>query len=530
MTIKFKNPQITNFFKDHSDLDIEDTILKFIDIMDMLYNSMNNSMNDTKVMEILEGIKRLNTSQERTANELSQIGTNIQRVDNNVVKLNQEIEDKFVLKMGEAKKDYIDHVKMALVCNVTDRIEPILKEQNKILFEKTDSVINSIVPKNEKVIIGGLQKLSKHFQEVILADTRNFLNNVVDKESLEKNMDGYIDSVSKSIERTQQMFNNMITATEKRLESKINSDISNIGQSINASLNNTEQRLEETLQKIASATVKVSKETALGNQTLSILNDSHSSLLKKFENSNTKGKMSENLIANVIQQIYPAAEIQSVGQTKETGDIILARHMKPKILIENKLWNRPILQLEVAKFIRDIEVQDCCGLFLSQNGKITSKQNYEVNFHNGKILLYLHDVSNDPDKIRTAIDIIDHLYEIVDKLNDDHGEDSNITKELLEYINAEYQAFVASKNTLTKLAKDFNKNIIKQIDDLKMPSLQEYLSSKFSTPISKYTCEYCDFVGKNQQARSAHLRGCTARKKIESGNKEEGANIVVNTT
>jgi nucleoside-diphosphate-sugar epimerase len=51
-----------------------------------------------------------------------------------------------------------------------------------------------------------------------------------------------------------------------------------------------------------------------------------------------------------------------------------------KILIENKLWGRSVVQAEVVKFIRDIDVQKCCGIFLSQNGKITTKENFEKMF------------------------------------------------------------------------------------------------------------------------------------------------------
>ena len=40
--------------------------------------------------------------------------------------------------------------------------------------------------------------------------------------------------------------------------------------------------------------------------------------------------MSENLLMNIIETLYPTAEIDSVGQTKETGDIMMIRSRKPK--------------------------------------------------------------------------------------------------------------------------------------------------------------------------------------------------------
>lgn len=57
--------------------------------------------------------------------------------------------------------------------------------------------------------------------------------------------------------------------------------------------------------------------------------------------------MSENLVLNTLKTMYPNAEINSVGQTKETCDIMLVRNNKPKILLENKDWRRPVIQEEV---------------------------------------------------------------------------------------------------------------------------------------------------------------------------------------
>ncbi len=56
-----------------------------------------------------------------------------------------------------------------------------------------------------------------------------------------------------------------------------------------------------------------------------------------MENSSTKGKLSENILFNSLHSLYPCSQIDHVGTTKETGDIILTRNNKPKILIEIKL-------------------------------------------------------------------------------------------------------------------------------------------------------------------------------------------------
>ena len=44
--------------------------------------------------------------------------------------------------------------------------------------------------------------------------------------------------------------------------------------------------------------------------------------------------MSENLLSNVLAEVYPLAEIEDVGKTKETGDIMMLRKNKPKSIGE----------------------------------------------------------------------------------------------------------------------------------------------------------------------------------------------------
>lgn len=466
--MEIKNKKIINFFNEHPNLDFEGTILKFIEIMEILNEKMNNTMNNSMVLDILDNLKSMNSK--------------IDNVSSTVGKINENTSREFSMKMSELKKDYVEELKMVLTCNVSDKIEPLFKEQNSALFDKTYAMINTIIPKNEEVVVNTVERIIKQFQESVTNDTKTLLSNAMDVETFNKYIAEFNKKLTQTIESSQTVINNTLSTTEKRLEDKM-----------------------ENIREI----------TSTSSQSTNSLNGSLNDLLKKFENSSAKGKLSENLILNIIESLFPNAEIESVGQTKETGDILMTRMNKPKILIENKLWSRSVVQAEVAKFIRDIDVQKCCGIFLSQNGKITTKENFEINIHNGNVLVYVHDVNNDPEKIKLAVDIVDHLKDKLDEYEDYNNDQDNISKEMLEYINVEYQNFVSSKTSLIKLAKEFNQKLIKQIEEIKMPTLENYLSSKYSFSSNKFVCEFCSFVGKNQQSKSAHLRGCVERKKIE---------------
>ena len=289
-------------------------------------------------------------------------------------------------------------------------------------------------------------------------------------------------------------------------------------------------RLENVLDnKIASI-----KESSFENRTiLSEQNNTLNSLLKRFENSSKKGKMSENLLSNVLAEVYPLAEIEDVGKTKETGDIMMLRKNKPKILVENKDWTRPIVNAEVQKFVRDVEIQKCHGLFLSQNVGICSKDNFEIDIlESNLVAVYIHNVNYDPEKIRVGVDIIDNISEIlkeIDVLEINQSTEYSISKELTQFINAEYQNYLTHKERTIKMAKDFVANLIKHEEEFNFSSLEKFLESKCNIQNNKNVCKYCGFIGKKAQSLSAHMRGCTKYKATLKKDKLENNEICIET-
>ena len=452
-SLSINNPKIIKFFNDHSTLDFENTILSFIEIMEKLSDSMNNSINSSLVTDILSNLKSMNTKMES--------------IDQNVNRYQSESISNLSLKLNEFKKEYIDDLRLVLTSNVADKIEPLMKEQLSLLFDKTASII----PQHNSEIKQSIQQSMELLSNSLTLDTQKLMQTSITEQSLNK----FISDVETKLSST---FHNTITSTEQRLDSKI----SDIG--------------EKTASQLSSTTS---------------LNSSVSELLKKLENSSAKGKISENILVNILHSLYPTGQIDHVGQTKETGDVILSRKNKPKILLENKDWGKNVVQEEVKKFLHDVETQKCCGVFLSQNYGIANKENFEINIHDGNVLIYVHEAHNDPEKIKIAIDIIDHIKEQLNELDCDDEVDS-ISKDKLSSINTEFQMFVASKLSLIKLVKDFNQKALRQIEDIKIPSLEEYLSTRYATSSSKYICEYCGFAAKNAAAKSAHLRGCAAKK------------------
>ena len=398
--ITISNSKILSFFEQRPEMDVETTFLKFIDIMETLQETMNKTLTNSTVLEILDNMKTMNAKLERSQ-ELNQF--NLSNY------------------MNELKRSMNEEMKTLMSINMMEKVEPVLREKLK---DQQSAIVNST-----------LDKITTLFDN-------KFLN---------------INEISKS-----------------------------------------------------------------NKEILSSQNDKLNNLLNRFENSSAKGKMSENLVLNTLKDMYPNAEIYSVGQTKETCDIMLVRNNKPKILVENKDWRRPVIQEEVKKFLRDIDTQKCCGLFLSQNTTITSKDNFEINVHDGNVLVYVHCANNDPEKIKIALDIIDAFSNTLKLLEEESCSDQDmntISKEVTDHINAEYQNFLSKKNKTIKMAKEFIQTLVKQIEEFTIPSLETYLASKYSLSSSKFVCEYCGFVGKSQQSKSAHMRGCNESKKLNTKKK-----------
>ena len=488
-SLTINNEKIIKFFQKHENLDIEQTFLTFIDIMEKLSDTLNNSINSTTINSLFDNIKSMQDN-------LSNINLNMNKFQNDILA-------NFTVKLNEIKREYVEDLKLILSQNVSDKISPLIKEHTQILNEKTTALINTVIPSSNKDLQKSLNKSIDNINEAINRDTQRLLDSNISSESLKEFISSVEGKFGNIISQNQTLFNSTISASEKRIDSRI-------------------REVNETTTRELSNIRELSNNS---NNTSNNLSSSLTELLKKMENSSTKGKISENLLLDILHNLYPSAQIDGVGQQKETGDIMLVRNNRPKILVENKIWNKNVVQDEVKKFIHDIETQNCCGVFLSQNYGIAGKENFEINIHDGNVLVYVHEVNNDPEKIKIAIDIIDHFYQKLEDCIDQSTDIDSISKEKLSAINNEFQSFVHSKLALIKIAKEFNQKFLKQIDELKIPTLEEYLSSKYSSSSSKITCEYCGFVAKNHQAKSAHMRGCQV-KKAQLANK--GENNVIN--
>jgi len=231
-----------------------------------------------------------------------------------------------------------------------------------------------------------------------------------------------------------------------------------------------------------------------------------SKLLENMGNSSLKGRISENTVFNILLELFPTAEIEYVGSDSGRGDILFKRFNKHMIMIENKDYSRNVSTAEITKFERDAENLDCSAILLSQRHGIVEKDNYQIEIIDGNIHVYVHNVQYSAEKIKIAIDIIDHFKKemIVTEKN------INMDSETLKSINEEYNKFIKNKLLLINNVQTFSRNINNNINDLELPNIEKYLSicgCKRET-FKEWVCKFCNRIFSTEKGLRNHNRSC----------------------
>jgi hypothetical protein len=377
------------------------------------------------------------------------------------------------------KKEYIDNVKEIVSNNtlsVNEKMSSLLDKNNSHLIDKTSVILNDLLPRNQEQCNRQIQDTIKQFSLSIGDDIRKTFQQTNGETSLKDFISAFEVKYSSMLTTIQQPIFSFLYASEER-----------IGKNL------------ETLKETSSTTL----------QTQNKLCEDIGDILGKFKGSTNKGNMAEQQLATVLNAMYPSAEIHSSSKEKAAGDFIMRRIDKPDILFENKEYTNNIPKEEIGKFIRDIDTQNMSGIFMSQNSGIAFKQNFQIDIHKGNVLVYVQFCEYDSTKIRLAVDIVDNLYVKLQEMNFEDSE-NKMSKDILDSINADFQAFLLQKETMTVTLRDFQKRMASQIDDLKMPALAKYLSTKYaSIKDNILVCNICnEYEANGKQSMSAHMRGC----------------------
>lgn len=463
-TITIKNKKIYDFYTSNPTINIEAMNLLLIKFIEELGTDMSKMLTNTIQGEILNNVKEIR-------NELSTIGNNIS------------------LKVQEYNKQFIENIKLIMSVSSNENTEKIALLINKTmdsLIERLSFTLPNIQEETNKKIQDNLDR----FQKLINDDIRNFLYN----NHSDKNLKEFISTLEHKMQISQQPIFSIINSNQELIKNNIHS-------------------LKEDYTNIQSVNNKLYGE----------LNE----FLSRYKSSSQyKGQVSEFVMEELVNRLYPTGEIVNTSSQTACCDLLLKRENKPKILFENKNYKRNVDVDEIKKFLRDIAENKCCGIMISQHSGIVGKPDYFIELHDGNVIVYLHNVEYSGEKIKMAVDIIDNLYDkLITITSKETLQGITIKKECLDKINDEYQFFISQKETICNTVRDMSKKLLSHLDDLKMPELSEYLKDKYaSVQNQEFVCDVCNTAFSNKRALASH-------KKLHKSKKEQVTpqNIVVHT-
>lgn len=461
MTIN--NKRIFDFYNSNQNINIESMNLILLDIMEQLSTDMSKVFVNTKLGEINEHVKELRMSM-------------------------NNFNDNIIVKMNEYNKQFIETFKLVITNQNNEnneKITNIIEKNVDVFIDKISLTIPITQDESNRKLQDNLLQIHKGLTEEI----KSFMLTTHNASSLKE----FISTLENKIHVMQQPIFNLLSTNQEHISNRVNA----IKEDNSISRSNNEKLFNE-------------------------LND----FLSKYKNSSQfKGQVSETMLENILSKLYPTAEIQNTTSITAAGDFLLKRENKPNIILENKNYEKNVNIDEVKKFLRDTNENKSCGIMLSQTNGIVGRPDYHIEINDGNVLVYLHNVQYSQEKIKTAVDIIDNLYEKIQFTCKDEDTDGiNIKKETLDLINEEFQKFLSQKESIINSAKDIQKKIISQVEEIKFPELSTILNSKYACVQNQlFICEDCGLSFQTNRSLGSH-------KKIHKGTGKTINQIIINAT
>lgn len=456
---------ICSFYKEHPYIDVNSVNRLCVELL-------NSAINTNDVLST-------NIFHQKILSEISENNRVVSQLQDTMASIKNDHLHSFITEMTDIKEDYMDELKTLVITETTDKITKIMEANNANLLNKTVDVIRNIIPNINAKQFEEINRSLCSFQKAISSDTQNLLKSV-DTQSLKEYMNNFEIKSSLMLQNIQQPILSSITASEERITHNVNSVKDNIA--------NTDET----------------------NKTMF---HSMSSILNSNRSTHTHiNNITNNHFISFLTKSFTSADISSKLLGMNMPTTIMKRIRKPDILIQNYELDTNVSSDEIASFMNIINDENRSGILVSQYSGISNKNDFEIEFHNNNVIIFIHRSEYSNHKLEAAVSIIDHLYFKLQQFNKTSiNDDFTIPKDLLETINNEYQMFITQKLAVIDVLKESQKKVIAQIDEIKFPSLDKYLSGKYSAPIIKsgLKCDVCKYYSANNlKALAAHKRGC----------------------
>lgn len=401
----------------------------------------------------------------------------------NIPSLHNNQSDRFVDQFADMKRELLNDFER-VIHSPDVNVHSLLEKTHNSLIEKTSYLINSSLPKynsqQSTTIIESIQELHKSLKQDYSRISSNIDNN-----NIKEFVQNFDLKLSMLMQNLQQPIHSSITNMEDRLTSKISH--------INNEVGIIQNRIQDSVVKV--------------------ITDKVQDIVQTIPNS-PSGRSTPTSIKTVLTPLFPSSEI--ISNKTDSTIYTFKRSQKPLILLKSIDSEENINTDTITDYLTCAEDSNCNGILLSHKSGISTKKNYEIEIHNQRVFVYLHNVNFNGHIIASAVDIIDSLTNKLSQYIGKKDEIMTIPKDIMDSINNEYHTFITQKMAIIDMLKEQQKQLISQLDEFKFPMLDKFLSSHYIIPVSKpgLKCELCKvYSANNLKALAAHKRGCARKHK-----------------
>jgi hypothetical protein len=379
------------------------------------------------IMDILKKLspninETLNSSiNTKLLNMMSEMNTNFNVLKNDIQNKNNEV----IIKLQEPKKDYMDDIKFLFNNNslsINDKVNNLLEKSNDLLISKTTNLLNEVIPKHqEKQYTEPIQNICIFFKE-IKQDTEKLQNYIHKDENTLKNY------ISETDNKFNQLFIDINKEEDKNIQKKVTKDLENFLEKIN-----------------------------------------HKSKIKE--------SMSDILLENLLNKEFNNEEIIVFNNNGPNSRIVqLNRNEKVSILFE--YYKKEITHDVINNFKNNIKYEKLHRIFITQNINLSNFKNFCIETSDDCVIVFIYEFDYDIEKIKVAVEIIDHLSKQLNNLKKQNETDDkiNISKTIFNDLIFEYNNYGNVKNDLLNIVKKFNIEFKEKIDKIEMPKFKSFLN------------------------------------------------------
>jgi hypothetical protein len=360
---------------------------------------------------------------------------------------------------------------------VIELLKLVNKNQND-----SDSVNNVITQNIQKALCSDV--VQNHQQELIEKNMNELKTLLKELNDSDKPNTSHMDSIKEYI---------------NNFEMKSSMLLQNAQQPIYSFLSSSEDRLQQSISSIK-------KESSLDDESRAMLKDI-SNMLSRLPDC----ICSEDLLSKKLTKLYNTADIRNISCEEHKQCVLMKRFRKPTTFLQLVSQDENLNSEQITEMLACLSEQNCNGILLSSQSGFSGKKDFHIDIHNNNIIVYIHNFAKNEDKLQMAIHIVDGFISRMNEISNVNTSGVHITQDLLEKINNEYQLFISQKTAVVDLLKENQKKVINQMDEIKFPCLDKYLSTKFSAPVATcgLKCDVCkNYSANNLKALAAHKRGC----------------------